>query len=148
MLYVIENLMLHQVNRGMLLCYTCTVLSMVVFKVDSGASFHKIRLATEPHYTERNFPTSSTVNVPPGVVTARRSPGLRHNPTLSSNFDSDIEKLLSRYKNCLTKDEQDEIGSVTLEGLTGPQRKSRRNKSNKALLRLGGIDPFVADMKE
>ena len=68
---------------------------------------------------------------------------------LPQDFDSEIENLLSRFKNDLTKDEQDKIENVSLgdlhEAIKKIQEKQRGTRSYRNLRR---IEPFVAGMTE
>lgn len=65
------------------------------------------------------------------------------------DFDSDIEKLLSRFKNDLTKDEQHKIENVSLDDLhkaiKGIQDKQKETRTCRNLKR---IEPFVRGMTE
>ena len=65
------------------------------------------------------------------------------------DFDSEIEKLLSRFKNDLTKEEQDKIENVSLgdldEAIKKIQEKQRETRSYRNLRR---IEPFVTGMTE
>ena len=64
-------------------------------------------------------------------------------------FDSDIEKLLSGFRNGLTQDEQVEIENVSLgdlqEAIKKIQEKQKRTKTYRNLKR---IEPFVTGMEE
>lgn len=67
----------------------------------------------------------------------------------AGDFDSEIEKLLSRFKNDLTTDEQDEIENVSLgdlhEAIKKIEEKQRATRSYRNLKR---IEPFVRGMTE
>ena len=67
----------------------------------------------------------------------------------TEDFDSDIELLLSDFKNGLTKDEQVEIENVSLgdlhEAIKKIQEKQRRTRSYRNLKR---IEAFVKGMTE
>ena len=62
---------------------------------------------------------------------------------------SDIQRLVSRFKNCLTRDQQDEIENVSLgdlhEAIKKVQEKQRATRSYRNLKR---IEPFVTGMTE
>ena len=67
----------------------------------------------------------------------------------TGDFDFEIEKLLSRFKNDLTKDEQDEIENVSVEDLHGAIIKiQERQKGTKTYRNLKRIEPFVTGMTE
>lgn len=67
----------------------------------------------------------------------------------TGDFGSNVEKLLSHFKSDLTKDEQDEIGNVSLgdlhETIKNIQEKQRATRSYRNLKR---IEPFVTGMTE
>ena len=98
------------------------------------------------------------------VAKALHSLSPKRNPTMSSNmraadqpmcqsragdFNSTIERILSRFKNDLTKDEQNEIENVSLgdlnEAIRKIQEKQRETKSYRNLKR---IEPFVTGITE
>ena len=65
------------------------------------------------------------------------------------DFDSDIETLLSRFKNGLTKVEQDEIENVSLGDLHEAIKKIQaKQKATKSYRNLKRIEPFVTGMTE
>ena len=67
----------------------------------------------------------------------------------TEDFDSKIEKLLSRFKNNLTKNEQDKIENISIgdlhEAIKEVQKKQRLTKSYRNIKR---IEPFVTGMTE
>ena len=67
----------------------------------------------------------------------------------TGDFGSEIERLISRFKNDLARDQQDEIENVSLgdllEAIKKIQEKQRATRSYRNLRR---IEPFVTGMTE
>ena len=67
----------------------------------------------------------------------------------AEDFDSEINELLSRFKNDLPKDEQDEIENVSLGDLHEAIKKiQEKQKETKSYRNLNRIMPFVTGMTE
>ena len=65
----------------------------------------------------------------------------------TEGFDSAIEKLTSRVKNSLTKDERDEIANVSLGDLHETIKKiQEKQRGTRTYRNLNRIEPFVTGM--
>ena len=130
----------------------------------NGASPHQIRQGKEPHNAGAWVPPCGVISPLQENIKVYAATPARQNSTIFSkmlaanppirqvstgDFDSDIEKLLSHFKSDLTKDEQDEIGNVSLgdlhEAIKNIQEKQRATRSYRNLKR---IEPFVTGMAE
>ena len=119
---------------------------MAVSEVDSAS--HQVRPATEPQHKP----------VPSSVISPRHKSTTSYNmlavnpparQVSTGDFGSEIERLVSRFKNDLTRDQQDEIENVSLgdlhEAIKKIQEKQRATKSYRNLKK---IEPFVIGMAE
>ena len=67
----------------------------------------------------------------------------------TEEFKSDIERLISHFKNDLTKDEKDEIENVSLEDLHEAIKKiQEKQRGTRSYRNLKRIEPFVRGMTE
>ena len=75
------------------------------------------------------------------------NPSKRH--ASAGDFDYEIEKLLSRFKSDLTKDEQERIENVSLKDLHKAIKEIQdKQKATKSYRNLKRIEPFVTGMTE